>query len=83
MFHFWTRPKFPGVGELIRPASSDTSGTPNLKLAKAKEVSESENQISKALGREGTPVLETTEKVAFGSFFGERDPEKKSGKPER
>ena len=57
-------------GELIRPASSDTSGTPNLKLAKAKEVSESENQISKALGREGTPVLETTEEVAFGSFLG-------------
>ena len=70
MFHFWTRPKFPGGwGELIRPASSDTSGTPNLKLAKAKEVSESENQISKALGREGTPVLETTEEVAFGSFL--------------
>jgi len=44
-----------------------------LKLAKAKEVSESENQISKASGREGTPVLETKEKVAFGFFLGERD----------
>lgn len=83
MFHFWTRPKFPGGG------GTDPSGVQwhfwnaNLKLAKAKEVSESENQISKAWGREGAPVLETTEKVAFGFFLGKGIPQEIGFQPER